>query len=48
MYGEKLKLVIEMTVKAFRDKRPKIHPSVFISEGTMVIGDVEIGAGSSV
>ena len=27
---------------------PRIHPSVFIAEGAQIIGDVEIGAGSSV
>lgn len=37
-----------MTVKAFRNKRPKIHPSTFISERAMIIGNVEIDAGSSV
>lgn len=30
------------------DKTPRIHPSVFLAEGVMVIGDVEIGADSSV
>jgi len=29
-------------------KAPRIHPSVFLAEGAMVIGDVEIGAESSV
>lgn len=32
----------------FKDKRPQIHPSVFITEGVYIIGDVEIGEGSSV
>ena len=32
----------------YRGIRPKIHPSVFIAEGAQIIGDVEIGAGSSV
>jgi len=27
---------------------PRIHPSVFVAEGAQIIGDVEIGAGSSV
>ncbi len=30
------------------DKIPRVHPSVFLAEGVMVIGDVEIGAESSV
>jgi len=30
------------------DKKPRIHPSVFLAEGVMVIGDVEIGSESSV
>jgi carbonic anhydrase/acetyltransferase-like protein (isoleucine patch superfamily) len=30
------------------DKAPRIHPSVFLAEGVMVIGDVEIGEKSSV
>ena len=32
----------------YRGRTPKIHPSVFIAEGAQIIGDVEIGAGSSV
>jgi len=32
----------------FKDKRPKIHPSVFVAPGAYVIGDVTIGRGSSV
>ncbi len=27
---------------------PRVHPSVFIADGAQIIGDVEIGAGSSV
>jgi carbonic anhydrase/acetyltransferase-like protein (isoleucine patch superfamily) len=29
-------------------KRPKVHPSVWLAPGSQVIGDVEIGEGSSV
>ena len=32
----------------FKGKSPKIHPSVFIAPGAHVIGDVVIGAGSSI
>jgi carbonic anhydrase/acetyltransferase-like protein (isoleucine patch superfamily) len=32
----------------YRGITPKIHPSVFIAEGAQIIGDVEIGADSSV
>src|SRR3990172_5193665 len=30
------------------EKKPRVHPSVFLAEGAMVIGNVEIGAESSV
>ncbi len=32
----------------FKNKSPKIHPSVFVAPGAYVIGDVTIGEGSSV
>jgi carbonic anhydrase/acetyltransferase-like protein (isoleucine patch superfamily) len=32
----------------YRGITPRIHPSVFIAEGAQIIGDVEIGAESSV
>ena len=32
----------------FGGKTPKIHPSAFIAPGATIIGDVEIGADSSV
>jgi carbonic anhydrase/acetyltransferase-like protein (isoleucine patch superfamily) len=32
----------------FRGIHPKIHPDAFVAETAVVIGDVEIGAGSSV
>ena len=35
-------------ITPFRKRSPKIHPSVFIAPGAHVIGDVTIGAGSSV
>ena len=35
-------------IKHFQDKLPKIHESVFIAETAVIIGDVEIGAESSV
>ena len=37
-----------MTIQPFENKRPKIDPSAFISEKATIIGDVEIGARSSV
>jgi carbonic anhydrase/acetyltransferase-like protein (isoleucine patch superfamily) len=35
-------------IKSFQNLTPKIHESVFIAEDAVLIGDVEIGAGSSV
>ena len=35
-------------IKSFQDKQPKIHETVFVAETAVVIGDVEIGADSSV
>ena len=32
----------------YRGVMPKIHPTAFIAPGAVVVGDVEIGAGSSV
>lgn len=32
----------------YKDQFPRLHPSVFVTEGCYIIGDVEIGAGSSV
>lgn len=32
----------------YRGIMPRIHPTVFIAKGAQIIGDVEIGAGSSV
>lgn len=35
-------------IKAFQDKRPKIHETVFIAENAVVIGDVEIAENASI
>jgi carbonic anhydrase/acetyltransferase-like protein (isoleucine patch superfamily) len=35
-------------IKHFKDQNPRIHPSAFIAETSVVIGDVEIGEESSV
>ena len=35
-------------IQTVNGKTPKIHPGAFVSEGAYVIGDVEIGEGSSV
>src|ERR671938_1494714 len=35
-------------IRPFRGKRPQIHPTAFIEESAQVIGDVVIGAHSSV
>jgi carbonic anhydrase/acetyltransferase-like protein (isoleucine patch superfamily) len=32
----------------FKGRYPKIHPTAFIAENAMVIGDVEIGPGSNI
>ena len=36
------------TILPFRGLRPRIHPEAFIAETAIVIGDVEIGPGSSI
>lgn len=36
------------TILEYMGKKPKIHPSCFLCEGVRIIGDVEIGADSSV
>ena len=36
------------SIITFRGKTPRIHPSAFIAPGARIIGDVEIGAGSSI
>jgi NDP-sugar pyrophosphorylase family protein len=35
-------------IESFAGKSPRVHPTAFISEFAHVIGDVEIGEGSSV
>ena len=35
-------------IRAHRGITPKIHPDAFIAENAVIIGDVEIGAGSSI
>ena len=35
-------------IRSFDGKTPQIHPSVFVSEAAYIVGDVAIGAGSSV
>lgn len=35
-------------IKNFQNKQPKIHETAFIAENAVIIGDVEIGANSSV
>jgi len=35
-------------ILTYKGIRPRIHPSVFVAEGAQIIGDVEIGEGSSV
>ena len=35
-------------IRSLGDKRPRIHPTAFVSEGAYVVGDVEIGEGSSI
>lgn len=35
-------------IRDFRGKRPRIHPSAFVAEGAVVLGDVEIGPQASV
>lgn len=37
-----------MTIRNFENKTPEIHPSAYIDESAVVIGDVVIGKGSSV
>ncbi|MBI4336561.1 MAG: gamma carbonic anhydrase family protein [Chloroflexi bacterium] len=35
-------------IRTWRGKTPKVHPTAFISEAAYIVGDVEIGAYSSV
>lgn len=38
----------DITIMSFNGKTPRIHPSAFIAPGCRIIGDVEIGADSSI
>ena len=35
-------------IKTLEDKTPLVHPTAFVSEAAYVVGDVEIGEGSSI
>lgn len=35
-------------IRSFGGKSPRIHPTAFVSEAAYVVGDVEIGEGSSI
>ena len=35
-------------IRSLGGKTPKIHPTAFISEAAYIVGDVEIGEGSSI
>ncbi len=37
-----------MTIRKFKNKSPDIHPSVYVDDSAVVIGDVVIGEGSSI
>ncbi len=37
-----------MIIKAFKGITPKIHPDAWIAENAVIIGDVEIGAGTNI
>ena len=37
-----------MGIRPFQGVTPRLHPSVFVADGAQVIGNVEIGEGSSV
>jgi len=37
-----------MIKKSFKGKTPKIHPGAWVAENAVIIGDVEIGAGTSI
>ena len=38
----------DMLIKTLEDKIPLVHPTAFVSEAAYVVGDVEIGEGSSI
>ena len=35
-------------IKSFQNKTPKIHPTAFIAENAVIVGDVEIGENASI
>jgi carbonic anhydrase/acetyltransferase-like protein (isoleucine patch superfamily) len=35
-------------LRAYRDVRPRVHPSAYVDESAQIIGDVEIGEASSI
>jgi len=37
-----------MISKAYQGKNPKIHPTAWVAENAVIIGDVEIGPGTSI
>lgn len=37
-----------MIIKAYKGQSPKIHPDAWIAENAVIIGDVEIGAGTNI
>lgn len=37
-----------MALRAFRGVSPRIHPSCFVDDSAQVVGDVELGEGSSI
>ena len=37
-----------MTIRNFEDKQPQIHPTTFIDDTALVLGDVHIGENSSI
>jgi carbonic anhydrase/acetyltransferase-like protein (isoleucine patch superfamily) len=41
-------MAASVMIRPFRDKHPEIHPTAFIEESAQVIGDVRVGAQSSV
>lgn len=38
---------MSVTILPYRGKHPRVHPGVFAADGVRVVGDVEIGEGSS-
>jgi carbonic anhydrase/acetyltransferase-like protein (isoleucine patch superfamily) len=48
MSPDTLQARVQGMVLAFGDKAPRIAPDVFIAPGSTIVGDVEIGDGSSI